>query len=136
MVKNSSKYLHFWLEASGILLLHPLVSGYIFCSICHISETHFLRVYHGTQFSVSIFLDFSESDNIISWCLQGQQMWEQFFVFNFDCSTIYIKILHSFGNNCFAPSTDLYTLLVLFSVDIPSLSDFLLAMFELIVNYL
>ena len=89
MVKNSCKYLHFWLETSGILLLHPLVSGYIFCSICHISETLFLRVYHRTQFSVPIFLDVSESDKSISWCLLGQQMWEQFFVFNFDCSTIY-----------------------------------------------
>ena len=49
---------------------------------------------------------------------------------------LYIKILHPFGNNCFAPSTDLCTLLVLFSVDIPSPSDFLLAMFELFVNYL
>ena len=36
-----------------------------------------------------IFLDVSESDNSISWCLQGQQTWEQFLVFNFDFSTIY-----------------------------------------------
>ena len=30
--------------------------------------------------------------------------------------TLHIKTVHSFGNNCFAPSTDLCTLLVLFSV--------------------
>ena len=39
--------------------------------------------------NVPIFLDVSESDNSISWCLQGQQTWEQFLVFNFDCSTTY-----------------------------------------------
>ena len=36
-----------------------------------------------------IFLDVSESDNSISWCLQGQQMWKQIIVFDFDCFTIY-----------------------------------------------
>ena len=40
---------------------------------------------------VPIFLDVSEYDNSISWYLQGQQTWEQFLVFNFDCSTIYIN---------------------------------------------
>ena len=49
---------------------------------------------------------------------------------------LYIEILHSFGKNCFVHSNDLCTLLVLFNVDVPSPSDFLLALFELIVNIL
>ena len=85
---------------------------------------------------VPIFLDISESDNSISWCLQGQQTWEQFLVFNFDCSTIYREIWYSFQKNYFSHSTDLCTLLVLSNIDVPSPSSFLLAMFELIVNFL
>ena len=49
---------------------------------------------------------------------------------------LYKETTHSFGNNCFVPFPDMCTVLVLFNVDVPSLSDFLLAMFELIVNCL
>ena len=49
---------------------------------------------------------------------------------------LYIEILHSFGNNFFAPVPDLFTLLVLFNVDVPSPLDFLSAMFKLIVDFL
>ena len=49
---------------------------------------------------------------------------------------LYKKILHFFGKNCFAHSTNLCTLLVWFNVDVPSPSKFLLALFELIVKFL
>ena len=40
--------------------------------------------------------------------------------------------MHSFGNNFCLPSPDLRTFLVLLKFDVPSPSDYLLAMFELI----
>ena len=44
----------------------------------------------GSNFQhVPIFLDVTECDNSISWCLQVQQTSERFLVFNCDCSTIY-----------------------------------------------
>ena len=43
--------------------------------------------------------------------------------------------MYYFGNNCFALSPDLFTLLVLLVVDIPSPSDFRLTMFESIINF-
>ena len=137
MVKKSSTYyFHFWCETSIISLFHLLVIEYIPCSVCHDPQTPFLTIYNGKQFSqFSIFLDVSESDNSISWCLQGQQTWEQLLHLIL-IAPLYIEILHSFGKNCFAHSTDLCTLLVLFNADVPSTSDFLLTMFELIVNFL
>ena len=48
---------------------------------------------------------------------------------------LYIEILHSFGNNYFAPYPDLCILLMLFNGGVPSPLDFLLAMFELIENF-
>ena len=58
------------------------------------------------------------------------------FVYLILIAPLYIETLHSFGNNCFTPSPDLCTLLNLFNIDVPIPSDFLLAMFELIVNCL
>ena len=84
---------------------------------------------------VPIFLDVSESDNSISWCLQGQHMWELFLCFIL-IAPLYLQIMHCFVNNFFVPSPDLCTLLVLLNVDVLSPSDFLLAMFEAIVNFL
>ena len=58
------------------------------------------------------------------------------FLYLISIAPLYIEIQHSFGNNCFAPSTDLSTLSMLLNIDVPSPSDFLLAMFELIENFL
>ena len=49
---------------------------------------------------------------------------------------ILIAPLRNPGNNYFSSSPGPRTLLMLFNVDIPSPSDFLLAMFELIMNLL
>lgn len=45
---------------------------------------------------------------------------------------LYLQIMHGFGNNFCLPSPDLRTFLVLLNFDVPSPSDYLLAMFELI----
>ena len=46
-----------------------------------------------------------------------------------------LQIMQCFGNNCFATSPDLRTLLALLGDDVPSSSDILLAMFKPIVNF-
>ena len=47
-----------------------------------------------------------------------------------------LQIMQYFGNNFFADSPDLRTLLALLDIDVLSPSDFLLAMFKPIVNFL
>ena len=81
-----------------------------------------------------IFLEFSESDNSIRWCLQGQQTWELFLRLIL-IAPVYLQIMHFFGNNCFSTSPDLCILMVLLNIDVPSPLDFFLAMFGPIVNF-
>ena len=47
-----------------------------------------------------------------------------------------LQIMQCFGNNCFAPSPDLRTLLAVLDIVVPSASDFLLAMIKPIVEFL
>ena len=61
---------------------------------------------------------------------------ENWFMYLTLIALLYLQIMHCFGNNYFTPSPDLCIVLALLDVDVPSPSDFLLAMFKPIVNFL